>query len=50
MDSSEKNSADCFPCPDYFQTQKDLRPRMRTILFAWITEVHLKFEFREVVL
>jgi len=50
MDSNEKDSTDCFPCPNYFQTQKDLRPRMRTILFTWITEVHMKFEFREVVL
>jgi len=50
MDTNEKISADCFPCPNYFKTQKDLRPRMRTILFTWITEVHMKFEFREVVL
>lgn len=30
--------------------QTDLKPRMRTILFAWIVDVHIKFEMHEQVL
>jgi len=46
----EKNAEELYPNPNYFLKQNDLRPRMRTILFTWMTEVHLKFELREVVL
>lgn len=47
---SEKKSADMLPNPSYFLKQTNIRPRMRTILFSWMTEVHLQFELREVVL
>jgi len=47
---SEKKSADMLPNPNYFLKQTNIRPRMRTILFSWMTEVHLQFELREVVL
>jgi len=50
MNLNESNSADFFPSANYLETQNDIKPRMRKILFAWITEVHLKFELREVVL
>jgi len=47
---SEMKSADMLPNPNYFLKQNNIRPRMRTILFSWMTEVHLQFELREVVL
>lgn len=47
---SEKKSADMLPNPNYFLNQTNIRPRMRTILFSWMTEVHMQFELREVVL
>jgi len=50
LNMSEKKYTELFPCPNYFDRQKDIRPRMRVILFAWLTEVHLKFELKEVVL
>jgi len=50
LTTGETKFAELFPIPNYFDNQKDIRPRMRTILFAWMTEVHLKFELREVVL
>jgi len=50
LDSGEKNSAELLPNPNYFNKQINLRPRMRTILFSWLVEVHMKFELREVIL
>jgi len=50
LDSGEKNSAELLPNPNYFSKQIHLRPRMRTILFSWLVEVHIKFELREVIL
>jgi len=50
IDNNEKKYAELFPCPNYFDNQKDIKPRMRTILLAWMTEVHIKFELKEVVL
>jgi len=50
LDSGEKNSAELLPNPNYFSKQINLRPRMRTILFSWLVEVHMKFELREVIL
>jgi len=35
---------------DYFEHQPDLSPRMRTILYAWLTEVAMKFETKEIVI
>merc|ERR1719233_973153 len=46
----EKNSADLFPNPNYFLKQTVIRPWMRAMLYEWMTEVHLKFKMREVVL
>lgn len=40
-----------FPIRDYFNSfQTDLKPRMRTILFSWMVEVHQKFKLRETTL
>jgi len=50
MGSNEKKSVDLLPNPNYFLKQTNIRPRMRTILFSWMTEVHLQFELKEVVL
>jgi hypothetical protein len=50
MVKNEKRSANLLPNPDYFLKQTNIRPRMRTILFSWMTEVHIQFELREVVL
>lgn len=50
LDSGENNSAELLPNPNYFSKQIHLRPRMRTILFSWLVEVHIKFELREVIL
>jgi len=50
IDITEKNLANLFPSPNYFEKQNDIRPKMRTILFTWMTEVHLRFMGREVVL
>jgi len=50
MVKNEKKFADLLPNPDYFSKQTNIRPRMRTILFSWLTEVHMQFELREVVL
>jgi len=50
LGTGERIFAELFPCPNYFDNQKDIRPRMRTILFAWMTEVHMKFKLKEVVL
>jgi len=47
---NEKKSLDLLPNPHYFLKQTNIRPRMRTILFSWMTEVHLQFELKEVVL
>merc|ERR1719289_341583 len=47
---NERKSADLLPNPNYFTKQTNIRPSMRTILFAWMTEVHLQFELKEVVL
>jgi len=46
----EKKSVDLLPNPRYFIKQPNIRPRMRTMLFSWMTEVHLQFELKEVVL
>lgn len=35
---------------DYFAHQPDLSPRMRTILYGWLTEVAMKFELKEMVI
>merc|ERR1719289_98987 len=48
--NNEQKSADLLPNPNYFLKQTNIRPRMRTILFSWMTEVHLQFELKEVVL
>ena len=32
------------PDPNYLQMQRNLRPKMRSILVDWIVEVHLKFK------
>jgi len=50
MVKNEKRFADLLPNPDYFLKQTNIRPRMRTILYSWLTEVHMQFELREVVL
>jgi len=50
LDYGENNYAELLPNPNYFSKQIHLRPRMRTILFSWLVEVHMKFELREVVL
>jgi len=50
MAKNEKRFAELLPNPDYFLKQTNIRPRMRTILFSWMTEVHMQFELREVVL
>jgi len=50
MGDNEKKYADLLPNPNYFLNQTNIRPKMRTILFSWITEVHLEFELKEVVL
>lgn len=50
MVKNEKKFADLLPNPDYFLKQTNIRPRMRTILFSWMTEVHMTFELKEVVL
>jgi len=47
---NEEKSADLLPDPHYFHKQTNIKPRMRTILFSWMTEVHLQFELKEVVL
>jgi len=39
---NEEKCVDLFPDPHYFPSQSDLRPRMRTILFTWMTEVHVR--------
>ncbi|MDC6272039.1 cyclin, partial [Acetobacter pasteurianus] len=31
------------PDPNYIQTQKNLKPKMRSILVDWVVEMHLKF-------
>lgn len=42
---SEKNA---MANPDYFEAvQKDIKPRMRTILYCWLVEVHQKFKLKE---
>jgi len=50
MNSNEEKSTSLFPNPNYFDGQSDLRPHMRTVLFTWLCEVHMKFKLREVVL
>jgi len=50
MIDNETKYADLLPNPSYFLNQTNIRPQMRTILFSWITEVHLEFELKEVVL
>lgn len=50
LDQNEKKSIELFPDPTYFEKQTNIRPRMRKILYTWLTEVHLKFKMREVVL
>lgn len=48
---NEEKYVDLFPDPHYFPSQSDIRPRMRTILFTWITEVHVKYNMkRDVIL
>jgi len=47
---NEKKYVDLLPNPHYFLQQTSIRPRMRTILFSWMTEVHLQLELQEVVL
>jgi len=48
---SEGLHADCLPNPDYFAYQTEIRPRMRTILFTWLTEVHMYYKLmKDVVL
>jgi len=48
---NEEKCVDLFPDPNYFPRQSDIRPRMRTILFTWMTEVHVKYKMKkEVVL
>jgi len=47
---NEKKSVDLLPNPHYFLKQTNIRPRMRTVLFLWMTEVHLWLELKEVVL
>jgi len=47
---NEKKSVELLPNPHYFLKQTNIRPRMRTILFSWMTEVHMQFELSEVVL
>lgn len=34
------------PLTDYMDTQKDLTPKMRTILVDWLIEVHAKYKLR----
>jgi len=48
--SNERKSSDLFPDPNYFQLQSDIKAWMRAKLYVWLTEVHLKFGVREVVL
>jgi len=48
--SNERKSSDLFPDPNYFQLQSDIKGWMRAKLYIWLTEVHLKFGLREVVL
>jgi len=48
--SNERKSSDLFPDPNYFQLQADIKVWMRAKLYIWLTEVHLKFGLREVVL
>jgi len=50
MFSNERKSADLFPDPNYFQRQTDIQQWMRTKLYTWLSEVHLEFKLREVVL
>jgi len=39
------------PVKNYFEDfQEDIKPRMRTILFSWLNEVHTKFKLRETTL
>jgi len=48
---NEEKCVDLFPDPHYFPSQSDIRPRMRTILFTWMTEVHMKYGMkRDVIL
>jgi len=48
---NEEKYVDLFPDPQYFPSQSDIRPRMRTILFTWMTEVHVKYNMkRDVIL
>jgi len=48
--SNERKSSDLFPDPNYFQLQSHIKGWMRAKLYIWLTEVHLKFGPREVVL
>jgi len=40
---SEAKFVDSLPNPHYFLSQSDIQPRMRSILFIWMTEVHAKY-------
>jgi len=44
---NEENCEELFPDPHYFPLQSDIRPRMRTILFTWLTEVHVKYNMKK---
>jgi len=50
MTLDEKISASLYPSPNYYLGQSDIRPWMRIVLFNWMTEAHLKFKLKEVVL
>jgi len=50
LDLNESKSAEFLPNPNYLDNQTDLKFKMRTILFTYLTEVHLRLELREDVL
>jgi len=50
LSQNEEKCVDLFPDPHYFPSQSDIRPRMRTRLFTWMTEVHMKYGMRRDVI